>query len=181
MASTTASSLADFVNKDIFQGITIAGGDHPSRSALAATLIHLVDLRDQQVRGLIAWLMSVFIAIFSMTAVVMTVRAAALSAQLNAREALDNNLLNLPSARIAALHRKLDAMIFWPLGYLKLDVLLFWIVIAVATLLLYRVGLFVAGLIAFMLFYRLISKLIKPGQQSADLGGPTPPGTRGVR
>jgi hypothetical protein len=159
MANVTASSLADFVNTDIVQGITQAGNDHASRSVLASVFINLFNLGDQQVRGMLAWLMSVFLAIFSMAAVVMTVRAAAQSAKLNAAEALGNNALTLsPDTR-----KRLDAMVVWPLGYLKLDFLVIWIIAAVGTLLLYRVGLFVAGIVAFMLFYRLVLRLLRPG------------------
>ncbi len=161
MADNAAPSLADFVNTDIIQSI-VQAAHKPDRQVLASTFIHLINLGDQQTRGVLAWLLSVFLAVFSLAAVVMTVKAAAKSAQLNGEEVLENNTLGLSPAEIAAARLKLDKMAIWPIGYLKLDGLLFWIAVAVGTLLLYRVGLFIAGMVAFTLFFRLILKLIKP-------------------
>lgn len=160
MASKTASSLADFVTSDIIQGV-VQAASKPSPQVLASTFSHLLNLGDQQTRGVLAWLLSVFLAVFSLTAVVMTVRAAAKSAKLNGYEALNGNALGLSPGENAAASRKLDRMVVWPLGYLRLDALLFWIAIAVGTLLLYRVGLFIAGFVAFTLFFRLIRRLFR--------------------
>lgn len=160
MANKVASSLADFVTSDIIQGV-VQAATKPDRQALASTFTHLFNLGDQQARGVLAWLLSVFLAVFSLTAVVMTVRAAAQSAKLNGYEALNGNALGLSPAESSAASRKLDKMAVWPLGYLRLDALLFWIAIAVGTLLLYRIGLFIAGFVAFTLFFRLMLRLFR--------------------
>jgi hypothetical protein len=166
MASDTASSLADFITKDFSDGVlqAAAGG---KKANLGQVFLNLVNLHDQQVRGMLAWLMSVFLAIFSMVAVVWTVRAAALSARTNAREAIHDDRLRLSPAEAAKANQRLDKMAVWPLGYLRLDVLGFWIAIAVGTLLLYRVGLFVAGMVAFFLFAKLFYRLVKPDRSSS--------------
>lgn len=162
MASSTASSLADFITKDFSDGVLQASAG--KKANLGQVFLNLVDLHDQQIRGMLAWLMSVFVAIFSMIAVVWTVRAAALSARTNAREALQDGRLSLTKAEIAKANQRLDKMEIWPLGYLRLDVLWLWIAIAVGTLFFYRVGLFVAGIVAFVLFSKLFFRLIKPGE-----------------
>ena len=104
-----------------------------------------------------------------------TVRAAALSARTNAREAIHDGRLGLTSAAAAAANKRLDKMAVWPLGYLRLDVLWFWIAIAVGTLMFYRVGLFVAGMVTFFLFAKLFYRLLKPDGSSPARTGIDPP------
>ena len=166
MASDAASSLADFITKDFSDGVlqAAAGG---KKANLGQVFLNLVNLHDQQVRGMLAWLMSVFLAIFSMVAVVWTVRAAALSARTNAREAIHDGRLSLTPAAAVKANQRLDRMVVWPLGYLRLDVLWFWIAIAVGTLMFYRVGLFVAGMVTFFLFAKLLYRLVKPDRSSS--------------
>ncbi|HSY35598.1 MAG TPA: hypothetical protein VK814_07610 [Acidobacteriaceae bacterium] len=166
MASNVASSLADFITKDFNNGVLQAAAGAKNVN-LGQVLLNLVNLHDQQVRGMLAWLMSVFLAIFSMVAVVWTVRAAALSARTNAREAIHDGRLGLTPAVAAAANKRLDKMAVWPLGYLRLDVLGFWIAIAVGTLMFYRVGLFVAGMVTFFLFAKLFYRLVKPDRSSS--------------
>jgi hypothetical protein len=178
MASDAASSLADFVTKDFSDGVLQASAG-AKKANLGKVFLNLVNLHDQQVRGMLAWLMSVFLAIFSMVAVVWTVRAAALSARTNAREAIHDGRLSLTPEVAAKANQRLDKMSVWPLGYLRLDVLWFWIAIAVGTLMFYRVGLFVAGMVTFFLFAKLFYRLVKPDRSSSARTGIEPQGDDG--
>jgi hypothetical protein len=176
MASTTSSSLADFVSGDILSGIGQAAKS-PTPSNLVVAFIALFSLGDQQIRGVLAWIMSVLVAVFSLSTVVMTVRGAAFSAHQNAVEGLENGSLPLANLDRVSAAKRLESMAVWPLGYLKLDLLLFWVSIAVLTLVLYRIGLFVAGIVSFSLFLRLIKRLLisgkdnKSAQQDDNSGG----------
>jgi len=163
MASSNATNLADFVSADILSGIKQAATSL-SRSAFADVLSHLFDLGEQQMRGVLAWMMSVLIAIFSLATVVITARGAALAAQTNTRRKLDDGSLGLTGIDKETASKKLDSMVIWPLGYLKLDTLVFWVTIAVLTLILYRIGLFMAGIVFFSLFFRFIKGLVQPGK-----------------
>ncbi len=161
MANTSSSSLADFVSDYILAGVRQAAKS-PTPAHLVDAFVALFNLGDQQIRGALAWMMSVLVAIFSLSAVVMTVQGAAASAQRTATDRLKNRNLDLADQTPKNAADKLKSMAIWPLGYLKLNILLFWIFIAVLTLILYRIGLFVAGIVSFMLFLRIVKKLLLP-------------------
>jgi hypothetical protein len=170
MASSSSQSLAGFVTGDILKGARQAALE-PSRENLISAFVQLFNLGDQQVRGVLASMMSVLVATFSLATVVITVRGAALSARLNALRGLEDGTLKLAGQEQEAVAKKLDDMVIWPFGYLRLDALIFWVIVAVGTLVLYRIGLFMAGVVAFSLFVRLMKRLLQPGRS-----GPAPPG-----
>lgn len=172
LASTKSSSLADFVSGDILAGVRIAANS-PTPAHLVNAFIALFNLGDQQIRGALAWMMSVLVAVFSLSTVVMTVQGAASSAQRTAIGRLNSGTLDFAGRTSREAANKLKVMAIWPLGYLKLNILLFWIFIAVLTLILYRVGLFVAGIVSFTLFLRLIKKLLLPSRQDSASTPPT--------
>ena len=166
MANESSSSLASFVSTDIFAGIREAAAN-PTRAHLADALVHLFDLGEQQIRGVLAWSMSILIAVFSLSVVIITARGAALAAKFNVENAIYDGRLELTPQKKRSAEAKLKAMVIWPLGYLRVDALLFWVAIAVFTLFLYRVGLFVAGVVSFTLFARLIYRIVRPGKRSS--------------
>jgi hypothetical protein len=79
--------------------------------------VQLFNLGEQQVRGMLAWMMSVLVAAFSLATVVITVRGAALSARLNALLGFEDGTLKLAGQDQEAVAKKLDDMVIWPLGY----------------------------------------------------------------
>jgi ABC-type multidrug transport system fused ATPase/permease subunit len=164
MASDSSSSLADFISNDILSG-ALRAFEAGSFSRLAQSLFNF---GEQQARGLLAWMMSVIIAVISLVTMVITVREAALAAKSNALQALANGLLPFPGVERETAKRKVEAMAVWPLGYLKLDVLAVWVLIAVITLFLYRVGLFVAAVVALSLIFRLVRRLLRPEGKPAS-------------
>ena len=160
MASTGSSSIGDFVTSDILAGVT-AAAQELSLAEFSDALVRLFSLYDIQVRGALAWLSSVLIAVFSLATVVINIRGAALCAKNNAIKWLEDNSLQPPDGDRAAARQKLDAMVIWPLGYLQLNKLMFWVSIAVTTLLLYRIGLFMAGIVAVSIFFRLAKQEVE--------------------
>ncbi len=171
MASTSSSSLADFVSDYILAGVRQAAKS-PTPAHLVDAFVALFNLRDQQIRGALAWMMSVLVAVFCLSAVVMTVQRAAASALGTATDRLKKRTLDLSGQTPKSASDKLTSMAIWPLGYLKLNLLLFWIFLAVLTLILYRVGLFVAGIVSFTLFLRMVKRLLIPSRRD---GAPSPP------
>jgi hypothetical protein len=101
-----------------------------------------------------------------------TVRGAALRAKLNALRWLQNGSYGPTGQARASAIKKTDTMVIWPLGYLKLDALIFWVIAAVLTLILYRIGLFVAGVVSFSLSLRLMKRLLQPGKIDTPDGEP---------
>ncbi len=168
MASSDSSSLAAFVNGDIFRGIKQAASS-PKPAGLADVFIGLFNLGEQQIRGTLDWLMAVLVAVFSLVTVVITVRGAAISAKLNAVQSWRDSSVTLGTRDPASASAALESMVIWPLGYLTLNALLFWIVVAVITLALYRVGLFIAGVVSFSLFLRLTTRLLRPGKTAGPV------------
>jgi hypothetical protein len=164
MANTTSSNLADFVSDYILAGVRQAAKS-PTPTHLVDAFIALFNLGDQQIRGALAWMMSVLVAVFSLSTVVMTVQGAAASAQRTATDRLKNSNLDLAGQNPHSAANKLKSMAIWPLGYLKLNLLLFWIFLAVLTLILYRIGLFVAGIVSFTLFLRMMKRLLLPSRK----------------
>ena len=162
MASTQYSSLAEFVQEDIFLGVRyLANGD------IAEVIHHLFDLKVQQVRAVLASLLSLLISMASIATVLMTISGAARAARDNAQNALrDGSLKGVKGGKKAALER-LKAMKVWPLGYITINMLIFWIVVALLTIWLYRIGLFTAGLVFALLLVRLVSSLTVKLSKSA--------------
>jgi hypothetical protein len=105
----------------------------------------------------------------------MTVQGAAASAQSAATARLNNGNLDLAVQTPKSAADKLKSMAIWPLGYLELNLLLFWIFVAVLTLILYRIGLFVAGIVSFKLFLRMVKRLLLPSRRDASS---TPPASK---
>ena len=162
MASTQYSSLAEFVQEDIFLGVRyLANGD------IAEVIHHLFDLKVQQVRAVLASLLSLLISMASIATVLMTISGAARAARDNAQNALrDGSLKGVKGGKKAALER-LKAMKVWPLGYITINMLIFWIVVALLTIWLYRIGLFTAGLVFALLLVRFVSSLTVKLSKSA--------------
>ena len=162
--ANSSSSLADFVSDYILAGVRQAAKS-PTPAHLVDAFVGLFNLGDQQIRGALAWMMSVLVAVFSLSAVVLTVQGAAASAQTTAMDRLKNGNLDLDGQTPKNATDKLKSMAIWPLGYLKLNLLLFWIFLAVLTLILYRIGLFVAGIVSFALFLRMVKRLLLPSRR----------------
>ena len=160
LASSNSPDLADFVSGDILAGIKQAA-QTPSPTNLVNAFVSLFRPGEQQIRGALAWLMSVLMAIVSLATVMITVRDTARSAKRNALRKLRDNSFQVIARDQASVIQKINDMVFWPLGYLSLDALIFWVIVAVLTLTLYRIGLFVAGIVCFVLFLRLVKRLVQ--------------------
>jgi hypothetical protein len=162
MASASATSLAEFVREDILAGILAAASDPTSKKSLADEVVRLFNLGEQQPRGMLAWMLSILIAVFSLVTVLFTVRGAARAAKLNALRGLREGSLPSNDPNQASVPQAVESMVIWPFGYLKLDVLLLYVCVAVVTLALYRVGLFLAGIVVFALIFRMVKRLLRP-------------------
>lgn len=163
LKSKTATSLADFVQSDIWAGISQAV--NPSKGgALASIFQHLFTAGDQTLRGTLSASIFVLVFTFSLIVVAITARGAAGRARSAALR-----YLSAPSATslfglgTSVEIERAKSMVVWPLGYLKLNWILLGALLAECTLYFYRVGLFAAGFVIVALLSRLMYRLIKPG------------------
>jgi len=162
MEDTAAPSLAAFVHADIFAGAKAADG----QTKISAVAEHIFAVGEQTTRGTLAELLFVLVFTFSLVVVVMTVRKAAY----RARAAAVQFLNDAPGRTLFGLEPQVEldrakSIVAWPLGYLRLDVLLFLTLFALFTLVLYRVGLFVAGAVLAALLIRAMNRIRKWSQQ----------------
>lgn len=164
LASPGFSSLGDFVNRDILNGVVAAvqGGsgwrnELPRLFAVAAPVSR---------QAFLAGSAAFILLVFTFQLVVMTVGSAASRARatalrhFNARGNHARVLFDMPPAEE---RDQLRTMNVWPLGYFTLNALLTLAFMALATLYYYRIGLFAFGFIVLLILGRLLSQAIRRG------------------
>jgi hypothetical protein len=107
-------------------------------------------------------MLAVLVFLFSVMTVSMTVGRAAARAKSEALRWFDGrNPTSLFGGDIATERGLADSMVTWPLGYLRMNTLIVIIIVAVGTLYLYRVGLFMAGFVLAALLIRTLLRIVR--------------------
>lgn len=159
LASNNAESLGGFIQNDILTG---ASDFFKGKEAFGDSLKNLFTTGGASPQAVLAGFASIVLLCFSLIITVRTVCSAADVARSRAKSHLRNgharSLCGLP---IEEEKKRLDQMVIWPLGYLRLDLLIIGVVFALATLIFYKIGLYVTGLIIAGAVARLVNSLRK--------------------
>jgi hypothetical protein len=151
MVDTTTASLVEFIHDDIIMGVTAGSNFAEKLGALFAT--HAAGRQ-----AWLAWLAAVLVLFFTLGVMIATVRTSADLARSNARlHYAQSPERSLCGGDPAFERDQLASMVLWPLGYLRLQLLLILVGLALLSLYYYRIGLYVFGLIA----ATLVGKVVK--------------------
>lgn len=142
LASTDATSLASFARDDIFHGIS--DGMAGQKTNLAATLFRTGPVAFPAVTTGLAVLIVFFFSLFVTVGSVCDAASVAKSSVANMSNEQCLDAWGLTKDQASKLANEMD---IWPVGYVRYDLLLLGVFFAIFTLVFYRIGLYVTGLI----------------------------------
>lgn len=166
LAGNQAPSLGSFIQSDILKG---AGDFFSGKETLGKSATGLFATGGASIQAVLAGFASLVVLCFALIITIRTLRSAAEVARTRARIHYEGprkrSLCGLP---VEEEQERLRTMTVWPLGYLRFDLLLIGALLAIATLVFYRIGLYVTGFVIAGVLASSVNRLRKSLKGDGD-------------